>query len=574
MKLTRLFFLLLALFSISACEEEKLPDVSNPSENVKASVVGRVYINDQIPAANFQVTLSNGAVTTTDSDGTFSFSNESITAPYSYVKVKESTNFFAGSRTFFVQENSVNYVKIKLLPKELRGTFHSATGGQIDFEGVSVSLPPNAVMYPNGGAYSGYVSLVGKYLSPNDPDLQEIMPGDLLGFDEYNTHNLLKTFGMIAVELLDQTGQSLQVATGKKATISLPQIAGLEHTGKMPLWYFEEKSGYWLKEGFATLQNGKWTGEVSHFSFWNCDVSTITGTIKMKIVTENGVAISNAQVLLSSPDYGTRSAISNSEGIVEGLVPASQTLSMSINVGAACGIWVYPQTIQTHSGLNDLGNIAISTYPNTAHFVGTLKGCNGSTNANHQYYLFIKSGVYLTSYIIQQGNVNIHFPYCGNGNSVQMKVYDYTQGTYSEMITKTLTNGEVNLGEIEVCNGVAGIGEFLQYKIDAVSYFVSGQHISCNSNPNPSGTDISIYMDNSTMHAGLHIHSLLGNDSAYIKSFFFPSTNGSMLINTPVNISHFASFPNEFFDGNFSHTYTDSTGTHNVDCLFHVKRDY
>ena len=40
----------------------------------------------------------------------------------------------------------------------------------------------------------------------------------------------------------------------------------------IPLWHFDEDLGSWVEEGQATLVNGEYVGQVSHFSFWNYDV--------------------------------------------------------------------------------------------------------------------------------------------------------------------------------------------------------------------------------------------------------------------------------------------------------------
>jgi hypothetical protein len=51
-----------------------------------------------------------------------------------FIKV-EKTGFFNGSRTFLVGSNSVNNVKIKLIPKNASGTFKASSGGNFNIPG-------------------------------------------------------------------------------------------------------------------------------------------------------------------------------------------------------------------------------------------------------------------------------------------------------------------------------------------------------------------------------------------------------------------------------------------------------
>ena len=38
------------------------------------------------------------------------------------------------------------------------------------------------------------------------------------------------------------------------------------------LWYFDEENGYWKEEGQAIKDGNKYVAEVTHFTWWNCDI--------------------------------------------------------------------------------------------------------------------------------------------------------------------------------------------------------------------------------------------------------------------------------------------------------------
>ena len=78
---------------------------------------------------------------------------------------------------------------------------------------------------------------------------------------------------MMAVELQGASGESLNIAEGSTATLTFPipqEILG-NAPAEIPLWSFNENLGLWVEESVASLQGSNYVGEVSHFSFWNCD---------------------------------------------------------------------------------------------------------------------------------------------------------------------------------------------------------------------------------------------------------------------------------------------------------------
>lgn len=137
--------------------------------------------------------------------------------------------YFKGIKTFIAQKIRKAFFRIKLIPKNLSGTISGSGGGTVSLSnGLSISLPANAVVTASGGsAYTGPVRVAAYHINPNATDLDMIMPGDLRGINTSGEIKLLKTYGMAAVELTGASGELLQIATGKKATLSLPVPSSL-----------------------------------------------------------------------------------------------------------------------------------------------------------------------------------------------------------------------------------------------------------------------------------------------------------------------------------------------------------
>src|SRR5450631_3635642 len=86
---------------------------------VTGSVAGRVTDLNNVPISNASVTA--GAVSTiTDIKGQFIIKNAQLDQDAGFVKVTMAA-YFNGSRTFLVNTNTVNNVKIQLIPKTISG---------------------------------------------------------------------------------------------------------------------------------------------------------------------------------------------------------------------------------------------------------------------------------------------------------------------------------------------------------------------------------------------------------------------------------------------------------------------
>jgi ABC-type sulfate transport system permease subunit len=108
------------------------------------------------------------------------------------------------------------------------------------------------------------------------------MPGNLTGITINNEQKILQTYGMIAVEMEGSSGEALNIAGSKQATISFPIPSAMlaNAPATIPLWHFDETIGVWKEEGTATKQGNAYVGVVTHFSFWNCDVPAILSTLR------------------------------------------------------------------------------------------------------------------------------------------------------------------------------------------------------------------------------------------------------------------------------------------------------
>ena len=468
--------LLILLFSTYQCQKnpgENPPPVDPLAEKVTASIKGRVTDENNRPVNNASVVAGTNT-TTTDINGFFEFNNIQLAKNAGFVLV-EKAGYLKGSRTIFTNSGIVNNIEIQLIPKTSRGNFASSAGGNIVIQrNTAVNFPANAVINAiTNGAYTGTVNVIGAYLDPTDPKLPLIMPGNLVGLNTSNQQKVLQTFGMMAVELEGSNGEKLNLATGKTATItmSIPTSLQASAPATIPLWYFDETKGLWKEEGSATKQGNNYVGNVSHFSFWNCDVPNDFINLKMTLKTQAGnPAIGYKVELTNTTNNSTAFGVTDAGGTVNGAVPPS--VSIQMKVYNRCNTLVHTQTIGPFNSNTDLGIITLTT-PAAANITitGTATTCNSSPVTNGFADVVVDGLINRTT--ITNGNFSITVERCSNTTATaQVIVTDIQNAQQGNPFSLNVTSGNYSTGSLSAC-GVSTL-QYIYYTIGTrVVNFVS-----------------------------------------------------------------------------------------------------
>lgn len=387
------------------------------AEKVTASLQGRVINENGEPVGNAAVTAGTSA-TATNINGYFQFNNIQVSKNAGFVRV-EKTGYFKTGRTIFTNTGVVNNIEVKLIPRKKKGDFAAASGGTISVEqGASVNFPVDGIINElTKSPYTGTVSVFGAYLSPEDPALAARMPGNLTGLTTNNEQKILQTFGMVAIELEGSNGEKLNIATGKKATITMPIPAGLLAAAPVtiPLWYFNDTVGIWKEEGTAAKQGSNYIGTVAHFSFWNCDVPNDFVNLTLTLKNQNEELLAGYRVTLkNTSNNSTATGITDSSGTVIGAVPPGVSLEMKVY--NKCNTLIHTQTIGPFTTATNLGTIMVTTpQPGSITVSGTVKNCNQVLVTNGFVDLRLEGIGYRAA--ITNGNYQITIARCSNATA-------------------------------------------------------------------------------------------------------------------------------------------------------------
>ncbi len=443
--------------------QPNLPDLQS---RVTSSVSGFVIDENDLPVSGATVKLGMNT-SSTDQYGFFSFTDVEVIKNAAVVTVTHS-GYFKGMRSYVAEAGKPAMVRIKLLPKSVIGSIDAAAGGSATAaDGLKIELPASGVVDGSGAAYTGAITVAAKWLNPTADDFSQIMPGDLRALNTLGEMRTLHSYGMAAVELTGSGGEALQVAPGKKSVVSFPLPSTLQGSAPatIPLWHFDEEKGLWIEEGSATKVGDKYVGEVSHFSFWNCDVPIDFIEFSLTVVDLNGEPVPYAKVRLSTltSPFTSAQGFTNASGYVNGIVPANTDLAMSIYTGNNCTTPLYTQNIPASAIDISLGNIIIAATA-LSNLSGTVVNCSLQP-VTDGYIIMNVGGTYYRYPLNTNGSFNYNFPGCPSPQNASLIAVDASANEQSALINHTIVPGSNAIGQIQAC-GLSTV-EFFNYSIDA-----------------------------------------------------------------------------------------------------------
>lgn len=413
---------------------------------------GRVTDERGLPLGGATVTCGTH-VSITNEHGVFHFAQISLSKYFGYVKVSKP-GYFTGSRTFVTSVTAQNFVQIKLIARIRSGEINAIAGGiltggngnRIEFS--AESFIDDATHTPYAGAVTVYTAMLGVA----DVDLDIRMPGDLRGTDAENRIVGLQTFGMMAVELEGSSGQKLQLAPGKTATLHFPvSPSGLSSApATIPMWCLNDSSGKWVEQGSAIKKGSEYVGTVSHFSYWNCDApgGIIYFHAKLLDPAGNGLPYTKVEVTDNQTEE-TRSSFTDSLGNIGGWLIKNK--SFTVNIYSQCGELLSSMQEGPFSADVELGNLTINILPlQQVVLIGQATDCNGKMITDGFATVIVAGIAYSTE--IMNGNFSLTAPVCTNFQKLlQVFVDDRPSTQESDTLVFTATGKEMHIGELKAC---------------------------------------------------------------------------------------------------------------------------
>ncbi len=459
----RIAILLLVLaFAISCKKTENVTPDNNtgtPSNNtytppaVTFSAPIQGFVVDEGGKAVNGAEIKTGTKTAlTDANGYFKLDAAPFTGDFCYIKATKK-GFFTGSTTVHGKAGGGYAVELVVAAQNNTVSFAANQGKTITVQsGVIVDLPANSFVTADGKAYSGNVNVATKYLDPTAKKFSSLTPGgDLRAFDASGQNMQLYSYGMVAVEMSDDAGNALQLASGKKATLTTPVAAAMLSNAPttIPLWYFDDNKGIWIEEGKANLQGSSYIGTVSHFTFWNVDKPYPPAIVKGRVVDYNGNPLPYVQVQL-----GQSKVYSDNSGNF--ILPTLANIDLIVDVvdwetGTLSGLNKLVRTPSSGQTL-DIGDLTVSIF-NKISVKATVVDCN---NNPVNGYATIKKGNFEGRAFVT--NAELKFYLSATGGVADLTVFSSSTNIYDISQINVPTNNLVlvkDLGTITLCDNLS-----------------------------------------------------------------------------------------------------------------------
>jgi hypothetical protein len=587
------FLLAVSLIFFSSCDNESFDDrlTENPTvtpstfseyfgNDISRDFMGKVVDINHNPIPNAEISIG-GDTALTDNNGVFIIRDANVKERFAYVKAKK-TGYIHGSRSLVPSEGT-NQIQIMLLQENVISTIESGIENVVTLpNGSAVKFDGNFTK-PDGSDYSGSVDVIFHHLNPADEDMRLQMPGMLYAENQDGAERMLQTFGMLAVELKGSAGEDLNLAEGSTAEITMPLDSSLLATAPqtIPLWYFDEDLGYWKEEGQAKLQGNTYVGEVSHFSFWNCDVQADASMVCVNVLSEDGQPLSNTQIVITSANYGSSYGYTNSDGVACGFVPSGETLIIEIDIyqGNCSSDFTYTENIGPFSG-DDVVTINLPPFPegSTETITGFFNACDNSPVTNGYVELRHNGLTYMEN--VENGAFEFSIFSCPDNSTFTLIGFDYDNLQTTGEINLTFTSPVTDIGNLIACNTVdefanITVGNFYETtfigNFDVISNNNFLQIFNFQGNEclnifgaidenNPIGT-----------YDGLEINNPSDTGFSLNIEGCFPFDTSDNNVN--YDLTSYGN-PGEYIDINISGTVKDTlNATHNVNGTIHVLRD-
>ena len=576
-----LLFLMLSCSDNSGDNSNISPEFNyNQGNSVNRNFQGLILDTSGNPVNNATVQIGNSSAQTSTS-GSFSIIGAEVKERFAHVKVSK-TGFISGSRVL-VPTSGDNRINIMLIPNTPTAIITSGANSEVSLPNGTKVKFDGSFKDASGNAYSGDVQVSLYHLKPSNSYLGELMPGSLLASNASGEARVLETLGMLHVELTGSAGEKLNIANGHTAEISLDIDASQLGTSPttIPLWSFDEANGIWKEEGTATRVGNKYIGNVSHFSWWNCDAPFQQCNLTVTVNNSANLPISNVKVTIRRPSqtYAVP-GITNTSGQVTGIIPANE--SLTIQILDFCGNVIFTTTAGPFSvgSSNTLPTVTLSNSAiSTVTINGSLRTCSDSNVTNGTVQLKNASSTDYFGSIIQNvtnGSFSFVTNICGTSQQFELLGIDHTNLQITNPILFSATAPVTNIGVIATCTST---NEFITYQVDnnPVNTIITG--ISCTySTLQGNNLNINTQQSNNTFFylGGSNVTGIgTYNSTNFGMEFNTTPGNGSGLGNpntVQFVISQLGSVGG-YVDLTFNGTYTDPTGNHTLSGTIHVLRD-
>jgi len=257
-----------------------------PSYNYK----GNVFDAQGNPIVGVNVTGLNGENAITDEFGYFSFKSGFVGESTINFKKEE---FVPTHKSVIFGKNDV-FLDVELFASEEFKSIDPNMDVNFEIRNTGLNVENNSFLIKGtqNPAASANVSLT--IFDPTDKEQIQSFPGKFEGITQNGETVFIDSFGFIKVQVKDNSGNALDLASGKTAELIIPIPFSQKETSLQTtlLWNFDEKIGAWVEKGtavkFCSETQCYYKGTITTIASWWNYGESVKGAVKLKLKSSLG----------------------------------------------------------------------------------------------------------------------------------------------------------------------------------------------------------------------------------------------------------------------------------------------
>ncbi len=416
-------------------------------DEIKGDLNGFIFDDSNNPIAGAKVSIYSEETTTNDF-GVFTFKNANLDPQGTFVKV-EKEGYMIGSDLVYPNTNGKGTAKIMMLEVINEPSFEASEGGVVEIQGGgTITFPPSSLIRANGSIYSGNVKSTAYRLSPSDLELGNKMAGGLLGIDDKGRHQVLSTYGILAVELRGFDNQKLRIKSDKVAELSFPIETEFQNfvQDDVPSWNFNFQDGLWHQNMISTNDKENFKTTINTLGHWNFALPSAISQVCGRLIYNNELPAKNYVIQIINNDLPSRIGITDQDGFFCGKVPYGENLKFQV-LHPTCLEVLKEINIGQFEEVGTIGDVILEV--DEKYISGTIE-CSGELSSNSTI-IIESNGITNVFYPNANGSfgINLDEIICNSTSSFTLFAYNNSTQLASEV--KELTAEFSESLRLEIC---------------------------------------------------------------------------------------------------------------------------
>ena len=323
----------------------------NTSNGIYTVTAKGTITNSKKRGISGAVVTANGKTVTTQSSGKYSVSN--VKTQERVVINASHPDYFGNSRVLLVNRSNVFSQNMQLFAPQVNKTFDSKEGATLTHNGASIAFGAD-LKYRDSDkkTYKGTVISKMSYYTINTQEGVAAFPGGYEGEDASEKFPL-HVYSFMALSLTDDKGELLTLATNNNAVITFPATKLTNNNPTIPLWTYDDASGYWLEDTSTDVVNNTYVGKINVIGTYGLHTRAPAANLITCVNDASGLPISGADIRISATNWSANLAQTDADGelsLSNILAGANLSITASKTINGKTLTKKYPSTIILEEG--------------------------------------------------------------------------------------------------------------------------------------------------------------------------------------------------------------------------------